>query len=142
MTSRTVSGSVNTTSLIRAGVIAWAASSTICARRHVTTDPDVRRTIRKSRLPSSLEISRSVTLAAKSAPSRRVVLARGFDAGGREPRYGNPANVGGRSTSARLRDLRPDLRAAAGAAPVLGVRGRARAHGDGRRAGPRPRTPG
>jgi hypothetical protein len=42
---------VKTTSLIRGGVIPCAASSTICARRQVTTDPDVRRTIRNSRLP-------------------------------------------------------------------------------------------
>jgi hypothetical protein len=33
----------------RRGVIACADSSTICARRHVTIDPDVRSTIRKSR---------------------------------------------------------------------------------------------
>ena len=32
-------------------------SSTICARRQVTTDPDERRTIRSSRFPSSLETS-------------------------------------------------------------------------------------
>jgi hypothetical protein len=57
ITSRTVSGSVNTTSLIRGGVIPCAESNTICARRHVTTDPDDRRTIRNSRWPSSLLIS-------------------------------------------------------------------------------------
>jgi hypothetical protein len=32
--------------------IAWAASRTICARRQVTTDPELRRTIHSSRLPS------------------------------------------------------------------------------------------
>ena len=32
----------------------WAESSTICARRQVTTDPESRRTVRNSRLPSSL----------------------------------------------------------------------------------------
>jgi hypothetical protein len=62
MTSLTVSGSVNTTSLIAGGDMPCAESSTICARRHVTTDPDVRRTIRNSRLPSSLVISRNRTL--------------------------------------------------------------------------------
>jgi hypothetical protein len=44
-----VSASLNTTSLIAGGVIAGADSSTICARRQVTIDPDVRSTIRKSR---------------------------------------------------------------------------------------------
>jgi hypothetical protein len=34
-------------------------SSTICERRHVTTDPDDRRTIRKRRLPSSFDTSRT-----------------------------------------------------------------------------------
>jgi hypothetical protein len=32
-------------------VHAWALSSTICARRQVTTDPVDRRTMRSSRLP-------------------------------------------------------------------------------------------
>jgi hypothetical protein len=45
------------------GVMPWADNNTICARRHGTTDPDVRRTIRSSRLPSSLVISRNATLA-------------------------------------------------------------------------------
>jgi len=44
-----------------------AERSTICARRQVTTDPDVRRTIPNSRLPSSLLISRRTTLAAMIA---------------------------------------------------------------------------
>jgi hypothetical protein len=39
---------VNTTSLIRAGDMPCAASSTIRARCHVTTDPDERRTIPNS----------------------------------------------------------------------------------------------
>jgi hypothetical protein len=34
--------------------------STTCARRHVTTDPDVRRTIGKSRLPFSLVMHQAV----------------------------------------------------------------------------------
>ena len=37
----------------------WADSSTICARRQVTTDPVPRRTIRTSRRPSSSSISRT-----------------------------------------------------------------------------------
>ena len=84
---------MNTTSLIRGALIPCAASNTICARRHVTTDPDVRRTIRSSRLPSPFVISRSRTLATKSAPSRRVVSAPEFDGHGREPCYVNTANV-------------------------------------------------
>src|SRR4051812_14473726 len=76
-----------------------AESNTICARRHVTTDPDARRTIRSSRLPSALVISRNCTLAAKSAPSRRAIPAQGFDGQGHEPCYVNPANVAGASTS-------------------------------------------
>src|SRR4051794_29952084 len=38
-----------------------AESSTICARRQVTTDPELRRTIRSSRLPSSLLMARTCT---------------------------------------------------------------------------------
>jgi hypothetical protein len=37
---------VNTTSLIAGGDMPCADSNTICARRHVTTEPLVRRTIR------------------------------------------------------------------------------------------------
>jgi hypothetical protein len=73
MTSLTVSGSVNTTSLIAGGDIPCAESSTICARRHVTTDPEERRTIRSSRLPSSLVISRNSTLAAIAPPGRIAI---------------------------------------------------------------------
>ena len=39
----------------------WALSSTIWALRQVTTDPEDRRTIRSSRLPSSLVIARTRT---------------------------------------------------------------------------------
>jgi hypothetical protein len=39
-------------------------SSTICARRQVTTDPVPRRTIRNRRAPSSSSISRTCTLSA------------------------------------------------------------------------------
>jgi hypothetical protein len=34
-------------------------NNTICARRHVTTDPDDRRTIRSNRFPSSADTSRT-----------------------------------------------------------------------------------
>jgi hypothetical protein len=73
MTSRTVSGSVKTTSLIAGGDMPCADTSTICALRHVTTDPDVRRTIRKSRSPSSLVISRNRTLATMAPPGRVAI---------------------------------------------------------------------
>jgi hypothetical protein len=43
--------------VVGATSIPWADSNTICARRHVTTDPDDRRTILRSRWPSSLLIS-------------------------------------------------------------------------------------
>jgi hypothetical protein len=64
ITSPTVSGSVNTTSEILGGLMPWADSKTICARRQVTTEPVPRRTIRNSRLPSPGLSSRSPTLAA------------------------------------------------------------------------------
>jgi hypothetical protein len=72
ITSRTVSGSVKTTSEILVGLIPWAQSSTICARRQVTTEPVPLHTIRSSRLPSSLVIFRSSTLAAILASDRRL----------------------------------------------------------------------
>jgi hypothetical protein len=89
ITSRTVSGSVKTTSLILAGLIRWAESKTIWARRQVTTEPESRRTIRSSRLPSSLVISRSSTLAAISASDRRLRSEDHFGGGALEPGYEN-----------------------------------------------------
>jgi hypothetical protein len=50
---------VNATLAIWVMSIPCAESSTICARRHVTTDPEQRRTIRNSRLPSSFANSRT-----------------------------------------------------------------------------------
>ena len=58
ITSRTRSSLVNATLAIAAASMPWAESSTICARRQVTTDPLPRRTIRTSRRPSS-SISRT-----------------------------------------------------------------------------------
>jgi hypothetical protein len=52
---------VNVTSAILATGMPWAESSTICARRQVTTEPLPRRTIRSSRLPSSSLIGRTCT---------------------------------------------------------------------------------
>jgi hypothetical protein len=61
ITSRTRSSLVNATLAIAAASMPWADSSTICARRQVTTDPVPRRTIRTSRRPSSSSISRTRT---------------------------------------------------------------------------------
>ena len=80
---------MKTTSEILAGLIRWAESSTICARRQVTTEPESRRTIRSSRLPSSLVISRSSTLAAILAPDRRFRSEGQFGGGALGPGYGN-----------------------------------------------------
>jgi hypothetical protein len=52
-----------------------ADSSTIWARRQVTTDPELRRTIRSSRLPSSLLICRTRTRSATLGSSRRPDVA-------------------------------------------------------------------
>jgi hypothetical protein len=56
-TSRTRSGLVKVTVAIAGTSMPCADSSTICARRQVTTEPEPRRTVRSSRLPSSLVIS-------------------------------------------------------------------------------------
>ncbi|MYW04128.1 hypothetical protein GT354_38770 [Streptomyces sp. SID3343] len=70
ITSRTRSALVNVTSAIFATLMACADSRTIWARRHVTTDPVPRRTIRKSRRPSSSSISRTRTRSATDTASR------------------------------------------------------------------------
>jgi hypothetical protein len=59
ITSRTRSSLVKATSAIAGASMPWADSSTICARRQVTTDPEPRRMIRTSRCPSSSSISRT-----------------------------------------------------------------------------------
>ena len=59
ITSRTRSSLVKATFTIAAASMPWADSSTICARRQVTTDPMPRRTVRTSRRPSSSSISRT-----------------------------------------------------------------------------------
>jgi hypothetical protein len=59
ITSRTRSSLVKATLAIAAAFMPCADSSTICARRQVTTDPLPRRTIRTSRAPSSSSISRT-----------------------------------------------------------------------------------
>jgi hypothetical protein len=58
ITSRTRSSLVNATFAIAVASMPCADSSTICARRQVTTDPLPRRMIRTSRRPSSSSISR------------------------------------------------------------------------------------
>lgn len=50
----------------------WALHSTIWARRHRTTDPDPLRTIERSFLPSSLEISLTATRSAMPYFARRA----------------------------------------------------------------------
>jgi hypothetical protein len=55
---------VKVTSAILATGDFCAESSTICARRQVTTDPPPLRTIRTSRRPSSSSISRTSTRSA------------------------------------------------------------------------------
>jgi hypothetical protein len=59
ITSRTRSGLVKVTLAIPATSIPCTDKSTICALRQVTTDPDERRTIRSSLLPSSAVTSRT-----------------------------------------------------------------------------------
>ena len=60
-TSRTRSSLVKASRAICATLMPCADHNTTCARRHVTTDPDPRRTIRFRRLPSSSLISRTRT---------------------------------------------------------------------------------
>jgi len=80
ITSRTRSSLVNATLAIAATSMPWADSSTICARRQVTTDPLPRRTIRTSRRPSPSSISRtrsrSVTGSVSSITTPRESAAR------------------------------------------------------------------
>jgi hypothetical protein len=60
ITSRTRSSLANATLAIAATFMPCADSSTICARRQVTTDPLPRRTIRTRCCPSSSSISRTL----------------------------------------------------------------------------------
>src|SRR5215211_64765 len=71
ITSRTRSGLVKVTLAIPATSMPWTESNTICARRHVTTEPDERRTIRSSRLPSSIDTSRTRKPSRDTAPPIR-----------------------------------------------------------------------
>ncbi|AZM45158.1 hypothetical protein DMB38_04315 [Streptomyces sp. WAC 06738] len=64
ITSRTRSALVNVTAAILSTGMSCADSSTICARRQVTTDPVPRRTIRSNRRPSPSSISRTRTRSA------------------------------------------------------------------------------
>jgi hypothetical protein len=86
------------TSAIRVASIPCADSKTIWARRQVTTEPLLRRMIRNSRLPSSLLIARTRTLAAMIAP--RAVNGRHGDSRSITTLpAGNEANVAGHGTS-------------------------------------------
>jgi hypothetical protein len=64
-TSRTRSSLVNAGRAICATLIPCADHDTICIRRHVTSGPVPRRTIRRNRLPSSSPISRTRTRPAR-----------------------------------------------------------------------------
>ena len=75
ITSRTRSALVNATSAIWPTGMPWADSSTICARRQVTTDPLPRRTIRSNRCPSSSSISRTRTRSATTAQPEAITPA-------------------------------------------------------------------
>jgi hypothetical protein len=75
ITARTRSSDVNATLAIWGTSIPWAESNTICARRHVTTDPEDRRTIRNSRFPSSLVISRTRTRSATDTSSETIIAS-------------------------------------------------------------------
>ncbi|HEX6451850.1 MAG TPA: hypothetical protein VF060_20595 [Trebonia sp.] len=69
ITSRARSALANVTSAIFATGMLCADSSTIWARRHVTTGPLPRRMIRSRRCPSSSSISRTRTRSAASTAS-------------------------------------------------------------------------
>jgi len=92
-----VSGSLNTTSAIRPAGSCCAANNTICARRHVTTEPEPRRMTRSSRLPSSLLIARSSTRVA-IVHSRPITGRESLFDSAREDPLSNPANVAGQTT--------------------------------------------
>ena len=87
----------------------WADSRTTCARRHVTTDHELRRTIRSSRLPSSLMISRTRTRSTAVLPGEDKELTnrdwRPTNLSSRIPPGVSPheANVASRGTSPRHR---------------------------------------
>jgi hypothetical protein len=66
---------VNATLAIAATSMPWAESSTICARRQVTTDPLPRRTIRTRRRPSSSSITRTLKRSV-TGPVWRIGLRR------------------------------------------------------------------
>src|SRR4030095_12925963 len=90
-TSRTRSGLVKVTLAMAGTSMPCADSSTICARRQVTTDPELRRTIRSSRLPSSLVMSRTRTRSATcSLPRPDVVGSLHQDAAKRATSYFSP----------------------------------------------------
>lgn len=106
MTSRTRSGLVKVTRAISAMSMAWALPSTICARRRVTTDPVDRRTMRSSRLPSWLLISRTRTRSATLPPSTtrcRWESPPGCRQANGQLFQPNTANIAGRGTSSPAR---------------------------------------
>src|SRR5216683_3140060 len=93
-TSRTRSSLVKASPAICATLMPCAGHSTICARRHVTTDPDPRRTIRFRRLPSPSLISRT-----RTRPAIPRSVTRSTSAGNPRRPAENRANVDGYGTS-------------------------------------------
>jgi hypothetical protein len=69
MTSRTRSPLVNVTLAICATAVCCTDRSTICARHQLTTEPDDRRTIRSSLLPSAVVTSRTNNLSLDPDPA-------------------------------------------------------------------------
>ena len=95
-TARTRLGAVNATWAIWATSIPWADSNTIWARRHVTTDPEDRRTIRNRRLPSSFaDFSNAYPVAHVTSSSGTVK----FCGTRRSEWWTRPSNVAGHGTS-------------------------------------------
>jgi len=100
MTSRTVSGSVNTTSLIAGGDMPYAESRTICARRHVYDRPA--RATHDPQQPLALVVA----YLPQRHPGRHdnhsldtMSMPRNSASPPRLLGYANPANVPGHTTT-------------------------------------------
>ena len=100
ITSRTRSSLVKATLAIAATSMPCADSSTICARRQVTTDQLPRRMIRTSRCPSSSSISRTRSRSV-TGPVSGIWIAYG-----ESPGRGNTAQAFAHGSSSSSRILR------------------------------------
>src|ERR1700739_1614710 len=96
----------------------WADSRIICDRRHVTTDPDERRTVRNNRWPSSWVISRTLTFSATSTSWDEHLVSGTV----RDPPRGSSYLTGRKLPGAALEGGAPD---AATVRRGVGVPGRA-----------------